>query len=133
MFSPFVNISIRITHTSVNFSWFALSHQIYRMIKYFNHTQSCKLSNKSLHPLAESKWKHIGYHEMVVNLTDFQFSTTEIEAFSFGLKFATGIHQNFTTNTILHNYGNCDTNFSRAQGIILGSVSQPNDSFLPKR
>ena len=63
---------------------------------------------------------------MILNLTDFQFSTNEKEALSFGLKFVTGIHQNIITNTILCNYRNGDTDFSRGfiQGIILISVSQ---------
>ena len=49
---------------------------------------------------------------MVLNSTDFQFSTTEMEDLSFGLKFATGIYQNIIIHTILHNYRNCDTDFS---------------------
>ena len=72
---------------------------------------------------------------MVLNLTNFQFSTTEIEAFSLGLKFATDIYLNITTNTILDNYRNCDTDFSKGfiQGIILTAISQTNESSLPKR
>ena len=58
----------------------------------------------------------------------FYFSTTEIEAISLELKFATGIYKNITTNTILDNYRNCDTNFCKGfnQGIILTAISQPN-------
>ena len=67
---------------------------IYIYIKNFNHTHSKKLHNKLSHLLAESKWEHIGHPEMVLNLKEFPFSTTEIEARSFGLKFVTGIHQN---------------------------------------
>ena len=102
------------------------------MIENFNHIHYHKLSNKLTHLLDESKWKHIGSPEMVLNLTDFKFSTTEMEALSLGLKFATGIHKNITTNTILSNY---NTDFFKGfiQEIILASVSQPNNSSLPKR
>ena len=105
------------------------------MIRNFNHTHSYKQSNKLFRLLEESKWKHIGCPEMVVNLTNFQFSTTKMEAISLGLKFATGIYKNITTNIILDNYWNCDTNFSKGfiQGIILTTLSQPNESSLPKR
>ena len=67
---------------------------------------------------------------MVLNLTDFQFSITKMEALSLRLKSATGIYQNITTNSILCNYRNCNTNFSKIfiQGIILAAVSQPNNS-----
>ena len=58
-----------------------------------------------------------------------------MEALSFRLKFATGIHQNITTNTILRNYRNCDTDFSKGfiQRIILTSISQSKDSSHPKK
>ena len=41
-------------------------------------------------------WKQVEPHwtpKMVLNLTHFQFSTTEMEALSLGLKFATGIYK----------------------------------------
>ena len=44
-----------------------------------------KLSKLS-HLLAESKWKHIRYPRMFLDLTDFQFFPTEMEALSFRLK-----------------------------------------------
>ena len=97
-----------------------MSQNIYWIIKNFNLTHSNKLLNKSSHHLAESKWKHTGCPAMVSNLTDFQFSTTKMEAFCLGLKFATYIHQNITTNFILCNSRNFDTDFSKGfiQGII---------------
>ena len=105
-----------------------------------NHSVNKKLrkykrSQNLSHLLNENEWKYIGRCEMVLDLTDFQFSTTEIEALSQRQKFASAIRKNITTNTILSNYRNCDTDFSKdfIQGIILTSVSQPNDSSLPKR
>ena len=67
---------------------------------------------------------------MVLNQTNFQFSTTKMEALSLGLKFATGIFKNITTNSIVSDYWNSDIDFSK--GIILAAVSQPKDSSLPK-
>ena len=68
-----------------------IAQNIHRIIKNFNHTHSHKLSYKHSRLLDEIKWKHIGRPEMVLNLTKFQFSTTETEALSLGLKFSTGL------------------------------------------
>ena len=75
---------------------------IHRIIKTLNNTHSHRLPNKPPCLLDESKWKHIGRLEMILNLTIFQFSTTEIEALSLGLKFTTGIYKNITTVYIKH-------------------------------
>ena len=41
---------------------------------------------------------------MVPNLTNFQFSTTEMEALSLGLKFAIAIYKNISTNIHIYIY-----------------------------
>ena len=66
-------------------------------------------------------------------ITNFQFYTTEMEALSQGLKFAIGIYKNITTNTVLDNYQNSDSDFSKSfiQAIILTAISQPNELSLP--
>ena len=90
-----------------------ISQNVGWMIKIFNHTHSHKLSNKLSRLLDKSKWKHIGHPEIVLNLTDFQFSITEIDYLSLKLKFATGTHQNSPTITQLSNYLNSNTDFSK--------------------
>ena len=92
------------------------------------------MSNQLSRLLKDSKWKHIRRLKMVQKLTNFHFSTYKMEAFSLGLKFATGICKNITSNIILDNYQKCDTDFSKGfiRGMILAAISQPNESSLPK-
>ena len=114
--------------------WNRIVQNIHRLIKNLNRTHSHKLSHKLSRLLDESKWKHIRRPEMLLKLTNFQFSNTEIEALSQGLIFAIGIYKNITANTILDNCQHCYTDFSKGviQGIILAAISQANESSLPK-
>ena len=75
-----------------------------------------------------------GRLEMVLNLTNFQFSAILMEVLDLGQKYATGIYKNITTNIIHNNYRKSDTDFSKGsiQGIILTGVFQTNESSLPK-
>ena len=103
--------------------------------KKFQRYTFSQLSSKLSRLLNDSKWKYIGRPEMVLNQTNFRFSTTEMEALSLGLKFATCIYKSIIINTKLENYRICDTDFSWGfiQGIILAAISQPNESSHSKR
>ena len=54
-----------------------------------------------------------------------------MEALSLGSKFATGINKSITTNTILSNYRNCDTDFSKVSSKESFSPLSLNEKIHP--
>ena len=92
------------------------------------HTQPYPLSQTLLPPGR----KQMETHWMLRNSPEpNQLSIINHRNGSPGLKLATGIYKNITTNTILDNYQNFSEGFM--QGIILTAISQPNESSLPKK
>lgn len=62
-----------------------------------NKKQICILENKLNTLIRNSKWSKVGRKDIITNLSGFKLSDTQLEAISFGPKFATGLPKNDIT------------------------------------
>ena len=83
-----------------------------------------------------SSWKKLGRNDLVVSIFNTTLSTVEMEAPSFGLKFATGEKNPDIGNLIDKNFRHQSSDFHKGflQGIINASTTcQTNEHTLPRR
>ena len=101
-----------------------------------NRTQSHKLEKKLNFLCTNSKWKNVGRKDLILNLSDTPLNTTEEEALSLGLKFATGQPKYDITDIISSNYKHTDSNLQKGfiQGIIAAStITHNTNPTIPRR
>ena len=96
-------------------------------------TQNRKLSSLC----TNSRWTKIGNKNLIHNISNYTPTPTELEALSLGLKFATGLRNNNTTDLIQRNYRQSDSEFTKGfiQGILSTTSLNPslNQTLIPKR
>ena len=84
-----------------------------------------------------SRWTKIGNRHLINNISNYTPTRIELEALSLGLKFATGLRNNNTTDLIQRNYRQSDSEFSKGfiQGILSSTSLNPtlNQTIIPKR
>lgn len=89
-------------------------------IKQITDNQNNKLKQKLNALCSNSKWKYIGRLDLIENLSDIKLSNTKWEAFSFDLKFATGIWKGDIADTIIKNHKSDIVDQNRKGSSLLG-------------
>ncbi|XP_076064990.1 uncharacterized protein LOC143039026 [Oratosquilla oratoria] len=114
-----------------------IPHGLVLKIKEEDRIQKAKLQMKLEHLCNNSRWKEVGRHELITNLSSLRLTKTQEEALSLGLKFSTGINHKTTADYVEKNYNWRDSELENGfkQGLILccSLASRKREPAIPRR
>ena len=113
-----------------------MAEQLRSVIYRINNNLISKLKSKFIFLCNKSCWKDLGRADLVNNISSISLNSVETKAFSFGLKFATGIRNHGIGKLINTNYWHHVSDFHKGfiQGIIATSINYHSDELtLPNR
>ncbi|XP_076035385.1 uncharacterized protein LOC143021660 [Oratosquilla oratoria] len=114
-----------------------IPHGLVLKIKEEDRIHKAKLQMKLEHLCSNSRWKEVGRHELITNLSSLRLTKIQEEPLSLSLKFSTGINHKTTADYVEKNYNWRDSElvngFKQGLKLCCSLASRKREPAIPRR